>query len=309
MTSGFPSRTVPYLVESAEIAKRIGDDQMLLLPLFFGTWTLVDRDPAAAVEALERSSTSPAGTTSSMSSATPSSTGIALARLGRFDEARADIARGARYRAAHHIAGQARRHSYRRLRRSTTWASSRKEWSMRAWARKWPTARTASNAPARAIHARQGPARAAQARRCADRVRQVAEIAGCGLRGICRYMNAIKASAARGVRGRDDLGGRIAAHCAEQRALGDDEFGAATRRQASRRRAPQAREERRSGPLLDSAIDLLPHARMRPYLAGALELAGTLYEQSASRMRPRPREAAPLRDLHRRASVGGAVAA
>jgi class 3 adenylate cyclase/tetratricopeptide (TPR) repeat protein len=93
MTSGFPSRTVPYLVESAEIAKRIGDDQMLLLPLFFGTWTLVDRDPAAAVEALEQViDIARRHNVIDVLGHAIVYKGIALARLGRFDEARARLA-------------------------------------------------------------------------------------------------------------------------------------------------------------------------------------------------------------------------
>jgi hypothetical protein len=48
---------------------------------------------------------------------------------------------------------------------------------------------------------------------------------------------------------------------------------------------------------------------MRPYLAGALELAGTLYEQSGKpdEAEKSRREAAQLRDLLGRASASGAV--
>jgi predicted ATPase/class 3 adenylate cyclase len=52
MVLGFPSRGVPAMIESQALAADLGDDQLLLLPLFFGTWSVVDRDPAAAVEQL-----------------------------------------------------------------------------------------------------------------------------------------------------------------------------------------------------------------------------------------------------------------
>ncbi|HVX80233.1 MAG TPA: adenylate/guanylate cyclase domain-containing protein [Devosiaceae bacterium] len=53
MSTGFPSRSVPYLLESTELAKSLGNEQLLLLPLFFGTWSLVDRDPAEAIPQLD----------------------------------------------------------------------------------------------------------------------------------------------------------------------------------------------------------------------------------------------------------------
>lgn len=49
MGTGYPSRSVPFMTESAALAKDVGNDQLLLLPLFFGTWSVIDRDPAAAV--------------------------------------------------------------------------------------------------------------------------------------------------------------------------------------------------------------------------------------------------------------------
>ena len=44
MVTGFPSRGFPYLEESQALAADIGDDQVLLLPLFIATWSLVERD-------------------------------------------------------------------------------------------------------------------------------------------------------------------------------------------------------------------------------------------------------------------------
>ncbi|MEO7223057.1 MAG: adenylate/guanylate cyclase domain-containing protein [Devosia sp.] len=51
--TGFPSRSVPYLLESQELGKELGDERVMLLPLFFGIWSVVDRDPAAAVDQLD----------------------------------------------------------------------------------------------------------------------------------------------------------------------------------------------------------------------------------------------------------------
>ena len=53
MTAGFPSRSAPFLVESASLARDLGDDRLLLLPQFFGTWSVVDHDPAAAVDQMQ----------------------------------------------------------------------------------------------------------------------------------------------------------------------------------------------------------------------------------------------------------------
>jgi tetratricopeptide (TPR) repeat protein len=47
--TGFPSRAVPYLMESQALGHEIGNDQVLLLPLFYGIWSVVDRDPASAI--------------------------------------------------------------------------------------------------------------------------------------------------------------------------------------------------------------------------------------------------------------------
>jgi class 3 adenylate cyclase/tetratricopeptide (TPR) repeat protein len=51
--TGFPSRSVPYLMESQQLGQELGDERVLLLPLFLGIWAVVDRDPAAAVDQLE----------------------------------------------------------------------------------------------------------------------------------------------------------------------------------------------------------------------------------------------------------------
>jgi class 3 adenylate cyclase/tetratricopeptide (TPR) repeat protein len=89
MVTGFPSRSFPYIEESAKLAEDLDNDQLLLLPMFVSTWFLLDRDPQAGVQSL----------TEVMKLARRlGATGIeahaagfraeALARLGRFDEAR-----------------------------------------------------------------------------------------------------------------------------------------------------------------------------------------------------------------------------
>lgn len=52
MVTGFPSRGFPYLREAQEIAAEIGDDQVLLLPLFIATWSLVERDARSGEQKL-----------------------------------------------------------------------------------------------------------------------------------------------------------------------------------------------------------------------------------------------------------------
>ncbi len=54
MVTGLPSRAAPYIRESAELAAALGMEQLLLLPFFFATETLLDRDPRRAVEQFEK---------------------------------------------------------------------------------------------------------------------------------------------------------------------------------------------------------------------------------------------------------------
>jgi tetratricopeptide (TPR) repeat protein len=93
MTTGFPSRAVPYLQESSEIAREIGDDRVLLLPVFFGTWTLVDRDPAASIEQLDEIiMLSRKYDAIDIEGHAMGFKAVALARIGDFAAARAQIA-------------------------------------------------------------------------------------------------------------------------------------------------------------------------------------------------------------------------
>ncbi len=92
MVTGFPSRSVPYLLESQELAAETGNEQLLLLPLFLATWSLVDRDPAAGAAALKE--VIELAHKHHVSDVEGHATGyraIALARLGEVDAARSQI--------------------------------------------------------------------------------------------------------------------------------------------------------------------------------------------------------------------------
>lgn len=90
MVTGFPSRSFPFLEEAQGLAAETGDDQVLLLPLFIATWSLVERDAKAGEEKLAEV------IALARKLDTPDVLGhalvyraMALARLGRFDEANA----------------------------------------------------------------------------------------------------------------------------------------------------------------------------------------------------------------------------
>lgn len=90
MVTGFPSRGFPYLEEAQALAAETGDDQVLLLPLFIATWSLVERDARSGEEKLAqvidmaRKQDAP-----DILGHALTYRAIALARLGQFDEASA----------------------------------------------------------------------------------------------------------------------------------------------------------------------------------------------------------------------------
>lgn len=93
MVTGYPSRSAPYLTESQSLATELGNEQLLLLPLFFGSWSLVDRDPAEGEQAMRQ--IIDLARTQHVPDVLGHAMGyraIALARLGRFEEARGQIA-------------------------------------------------------------------------------------------------------------------------------------------------------------------------------------------------------------------------
>lgn len=92
MVTGFPSKGFPYLQEAQDLAAETGDDQVLLLPLFIATWSLVERDARSGEEKLAevidmaRKQDAPDVLGHALTYRA-----MALARLGEFDEANALI--------------------------------------------------------------------------------------------------------------------------------------------------------------------------------------------------------------------------
>lgn len=94
MLIGHPTRGIPYVLESRGLAEEIGDEQLMLLPLFVSTFFLADRNPEAAVAALkEVIELSVAHRISDVRGHAIASLAASLARLGRFPEARLEIQR------------------------------------------------------------------------------------------------------------------------------------------------------------------------------------------------------------------------
>ncbi len=90
--AGMGSEGMAAITESFEIARRLGDDQLMLLPLFLATDTLVDTDPAGAIATLDDVIASArAFKNKDVEVHTTAIKADALARLGRFAEARATI--------------------------------------------------------------------------------------------------------------------------------------------------------------------------------------------------------------------------
>jgi class 3 adenylate cyclase/tetratricopeptide (TPR) repeat protein len=93
MRVGRTSKGLDRLQESARLATELGDDGLMMLPLFLATSALAERNPAAAVEQAEHvldltRQNGDLGTEAH----TLGIKAIALARLGRFEEARRALA-------------------------------------------------------------------------------------------------------------------------------------------------------------------------------------------------------------------------
>jgi class 3 adenylate cyclase/tetratricopeptide (TPR) repeat protein len=89
---GFPSRSGPFLEESQAIGTELGDEQMVLLPMFFGTWTAVDRDPATSVDRLQEVvDMARSYNVNDVEGHAMAFRAVALARIGEFDRAHAQI--------------------------------------------------------------------------------------------------------------------------------------------------------------------------------------------------------------------------
>jgi class 3 adenylate cyclase/tetratricopeptide (TPR) repeat protein len=92
LLTGFPSRAMPALMESQQLAEEVGDDRLALLPLFMTTMGMVDQDPRGAlltvdeVITLARTHASPEVEAHALGMKA-----MANARLGNYSEAQAAI--------------------------------------------------------------------------------------------------------------------------------------------------------------------------------------------------------------------------
>jgi class 3 adenylate cyclase/tetratricopeptide (TPR) repeat protein len=315
MVTGFPSRSFPYIEESRQLAAEIGDETLMLLPLFIATWWLVDRDPAAAVKALaevvelarKQRATDVEGHATVFRA-------VALARLGDFDAARAEIAKalemaprtGSPVKEADiHIGASDAYYAMGEIEKGLEHA--------RIGADMAYNANGFECACSGHFHVGKGQFAKRRFDEALSQFAKSLEIAGrVGSPAFAGYVNQIKASAAQA----EFEAGSPSAIDALRAALnnarnGNDEFGAASVAKHLAGALIKLGKNDEAGPLLDSAIEFYRTRAMRPYLAGALELAGTLYEQSGKpdEAEKSRREAAQLRGLLGRASTGGAVPA
>jgi class 3 adenylate cyclase/tetratricopeptide (TPR) repeat protein len=92
IVTGFPSRAVPYLMESQALATELGNEYLLLLPMFMATESLVDRDPGmAAVQFGEIVELARKHRVPEVEIHALAFRAVALARLGDYRQARAVV--------------------------------------------------------------------------------------------------------------------------------------------------------------------------------------------------------------------------
>jgi len=285
LVTGFPSRSFAYLEESRELAAELGDEQLMLLPLFIATWWLVDRDPAAGVKALQEViELAHKQRVPDVEGHAMAFRAIALARLGNFDAARVQIAEALEIapRAgspvkeadihigvgeAYYVMGEVEKGlEHARIGADMAYNANGFECAC-------------------AGHFGVGKGQF-EKRRIDEALSQYAkslELAGRVITpGFSGYINHIKASAALA---EFETTGSLSAIESLRVALnnarnGHDEFGAATVAKDLAGALIKLGRNDEAGPLLDSAIDFFRARGMRPFLAGSLELAGTLYDQS-----------------------------
>ena len=92
MVTGFPIFGFPYVMEARDIAEKLGDERMMLLPLFAATWSMVDRDPSKAITALDQViDLARKQNAFDVLGHAMTYRAVSLARLGRFAEARKEV--------------------------------------------------------------------------------------------------------------------------------------------------------------------------------------------------------------------------
>jgi len=92
ISNGFPSRGMPALFESYQIAERLGDERLTLVATFWMTADMIDRDPRGALEQLEYVvEAARKYRRYELEAHALAKKAMAHARLGEFDEARAAV--------------------------------------------------------------------------------------------------------------------------------------------------------------------------------------------------------------------------
>jgi class 3 adenylate cyclase/tetratricopeptide (TPR) repeat protein len=310
LVTGYPSRSFPYIEESRKLATEIGDEQLMLLPLFVTTWWLVDRDPAAAVKAFEEViALAEKQQASDVLGHAIAFRAIALARLGNFDAARADIAKaleiapraGSPVKEADiHIGIGEAYYAMGEIEKGLEHARIGADMAYKANGLECACSGhfTVGKGQFKMRQIDEALSQYAKSLEIADKLTSP---------GFAGYINNIKASAAQAEFERGSPSAieslRVALNNARN---SQDEFGAATIAEHLASALIKLGQNDEAKPLLDSAIDYYRERGMRPNLAGALERAAILYEQTrkpqdAEKSRG---EAARLRDL-----IGSASAA
>jgi tetratricopeptide (TPR) repeat protein len=301
MVTGFPSRGFPYIEESHQLATEVGNDQLLLLPLFVATFSMVDRDPMTGAKALQevidRATEQQVNDVKAHAMAYRA---VALARVGEFDAARAQIA--AALEAAPHAGSPVKEAdvhiavgmAYYDMGEVEKGMEHERIGAQLAYdAHGYECACVGTFGVGRGHHERH------QLDAALSQYRRSLEIAtALGPPESAPYLNQIKGSAALAEfeRGsppaieslRNALNNSRSAH---------DDFGTAIMSQQLAGALIQLGRYEEAEPLLEEAIAYYRPRAMRPYLAGVLELAGRLHEargklEEATRLR---REAAELK--------------
>jgi len=310
LVTGYPSRSFAYIEESRQLAAEIGDEQLMLLPLFIATWWLVDRDPAAAVKALEEviALANKQHATDVVGHATVFRA-IALARLGDFDAARAEIAKaleiapraGSPVKEADiHIGASEAYYIMGEIEKGLEHARIGADIAYNAGGFECACSGYFHVGEGQLAKNRIGEALSQYAKSLglADKVASPA---------FSGYVNQIKASAARAEFEHGSPMAIESLRAALNNARnGHDEFGAATVARHLAGALIKLGRNDEARPLLDSAIDFYRARGMRPFLARALELDGALQEQSGKPEEAKKSrgEAARLRELIGSASTG-----
>jgi class 3 adenylate cyclase/tetratricopeptide (TPR) repeat protein len=284
LVTGYPTRSFPFIEESRQLATEIGDEQLMLLPLFVTTWWLVDRDPAAAPKALEEViALAEKQQAYDVLGHAIVFRAIAFARLGNFDAARAEIARA--LEVAPRVGSPVKEADIHIGIGEAYYAMGEIEKGLEHARIGADMAYNANGLECAASgHFLVGKGQF-EKQRFDEALSQYARSLEIANRvtspGFAGYINQIKANAARAEFERGSPAAIDSLRVALNNAINSqDEFGAATIAKHLASAFLKLGRSDEAAPLLESSIEYYRGRGMRPYLAGALELAGTLYEQS-----------------------------